>query len=141
MGWNLGEHFLTRDKPLYGIRVGSRSFGFLKKGREMESSKFVSRLALGFFVSIFAVSCGGGGGGTTSTSTTSTTSDVQLTTIDELPSSLAPVEASTSSSLSLAKGTAYALAETGVRLDADPVEEGVLAQGSSMGGLHEFQHG
>lgn len=84
--------------------------------------------------------CGGAGTTTSSSSsTTSTTSSsVELSTIDELPSSLNPVEASTSSSLSLNKGSLFTLATAGVPLGEDPEDLGVLEQGSSMGACTAF---
>lgn len=97
-----------------------------------------SRMLLAICMATLVMNCGGSGTSTTSSSSTTSTSSVALATIDELPNSLNPVEASSSSSLSLSKGSLYTLATTGVALGDDPEELGVLEQGSSMGACTAF---
>lgn len=78
-------------------------------------------------------------GASTSTSGGSTPdSTVLLTTIDELPSSLAPVEDSSSSSLSLAKGPLFELAATGQPLGSDPLGDGLITTETSLAACEAF---
>ena len=133
INWAVVSRLLVSDHVFENVAV--------EKGENIMGSftRFLGAFCLSVLFGLVAA-CSGSGTSTSSSSSSSdsSSSSVQLSTIDELPNSLSPVESSSSSSLSLTRGALFALAETGVPLGDDPVEAGVLDQGSSMGACTTF---
>lgn len=127
-----------------GVKSTAQGFclgwGLLERGERMKNIlKIWGSLAVSCLVALTVLNCSGSGTSTSSSSSSgSSSSTVQLATIDELPNSLAPVESSSSSSLSLAKGPLNALAETGQPLDSDPLGDGLIDGDTSMAGCQAF---